>query len=112
MSSYQKRIDIEFAKKVADQMIKDNKGRAYWFDGKAYAISDAIETILAEYKELKDRTIYTEVHYESDGYWDGEPVYDIARCPSCDHCFEEDENDWGVDFCPNCGQALRWNDGF
>lgn len=48
--------------------------------------------------------------YSSDGYSDGVEVFDIAYCPSCDHCFEyECGNDWGNKFCLDCGQALEWN---
>ena len=48
------------------------------------------------------------VHYEGDGYADGEMVYDIALCPNCEHIIEEDSENWECDFCPNCGQRLRW----
>lgn len=49
-------------------------------------------------------------NFEGDGYADGHPVYDIAKCPICDHEFEEDINDWGSQYCPDCGQALDWGD--
>ena len=42
--------------------------------------------------------------YESDGYADGEPVYDIWICPNCGVKYEVDYDDY--DFCPNCGQAV------
>lgn len=48
------------------------------------------------------------VRYEGDGYADGEMVYDTAFCPSCEHEFEEDSENWECEFCPNCGQRLRW----
>lgn len=48
------------------------------------------------------------VHYEGDGYADGEMVYDMALCPNCEHVFEEDSENWECDFCPSCGQRLRW----
>ena len=28
---------------------------------------------------------------ESDGYADGEPVYDVWYCSACDFCFDGDE---------------------
>ena len=50
------------------------------------------------------------VRYEGDGYADGAMVYDMAFCPNCEHEFEEDSENWGCDFCPNCGQRLRWEE--
>ncbi len=48
-------------------------------------------------------------NYEGDGYDpEGNMVYDVAKCPECDHYFEEGVNDWGSKFCPDCGQALCW----
>lgn len=47
---------------------------------------------------------------EGDGYADGNPVYDIAYCPVCNHDFEEGINDWGSAYCPDCGQALDWEE--
>ena len=49
------------------------------------------------------------VIYESDGYADGAPVYDMAICPACDYRFEDYESAWGEPFCPHCGQALKWD---
>lgn len=44
---------------------------------------------------------------EGDGYADGEMVYDSFYCPSCDHRMEEDEV---ADYCPECGQAIDWEE--
>lgn len=57
-----------------------------------------------------EKTEPRSVIYESDGYADGEPVYDMAICPACDYRFEEYESAWGEPFCPHCGQALKWDD--
>ena len=47
--------------------------------------------------------------YYGDGYSDGKLVYDMAECPTCGkYTFEEDINDWGCNYCPECGQALDW----
>lgn len=51
------------------------------------------------------------VRYEGDGYADGRMVYDVAYCPNCDHEFEEDSENWRCNFCPNCGQMLKWEVG-
>jgi len=50
------------------------------------------------------------VIYESDGFADGAPVYDFAICPCCKYAYEEGDKDWNLPFCPNCGQALKWED--
>lgn len=50
------------------------------------------------------------VNYFSNGYADGYPVYDMASCPNCDYEFEESNVIWGCDFCPDCGQALKWEE--
>ena len=49
-----------------------------------------------------------EVYYSGDGYADGEMVYDMANCPNCDCTFEESDEIWGCNYCPHCGQALKW----
>ena len=49
------------------------------------------------------------VLYEGDGYADGKMAYDMATCPNCGHEFDESDSNWQeACFCPNCGQALRW----
>ena len=50
------------------------------------------------------------VIYEGDGYANGNLVYDYARCPRCDSEYEEDDTNWKLPFCPNCGQALKWDE--
>ena len=50
------------------------------------------------------------VHYEADGYADGEWVYDMAECPGCGNKMTEDNDDiWDVaTYCPECGQRIIW----
>ena len=48
------------------------------------------------------------VVYESDGYADGAPVYDVAHCPTCDYEFEAEKEPWGRKYCPECGQRIKW----
>lgn len=49
-----------------------------------------------------------EVLYSVDGYYDGNLVFDMASCPNCCHDFEQGDETWESKFCPNCGQALKW----
>lgn len=44
---------------------------------------------------------------ESDGYADGNPVYDIWSCPLCGKYFDEWEEKPTWNFCPNCGADMR-----
>ena len=56
-----------------------------------------------------DFRIPKKVEYESDGFADGNPVYDAASCPNCGYLFEQDTLIWMSNFCPTCGQALDWS---
>lgn len=56
-----------------------------------------------------EKMIPRNVLYEYDGYYDGEPVCDQARCPECDLLMDDTEDDWKVaKYCPECGQAISW----
>lgn len=65
---------------------------------------------LKELKSFKEKDEPKAVRYEGDGYADGSMVYDYAYCPNCNHETEVDSENWGCDFCPNCGQRLRWEE--
>ena len=60
--------------------------------------------------EALEKQIAKKAEYESDGYADGELVYDYAKCPICGHDFEYGINDWGCEYCSDCGQKLDWSD--
>ena len=68
--------------------------------------SDAVATL----DEIKKKLTPTLVDLVSDGYSDGEFVYDQAYCPNhdCTHEFEYGTTDWKINYCPDCGQALLW----
>lgn len=80
---------------------------------------EALENVRAEWgtsdrdidilEELVDRATPKKLDYEATGYYDGELVYDMAYCPICHHEFEYEINDWGCDYCSDCGQALDWS---
>ena len=53
-----------------------------------------------------EKQIPKEPFLESDGYADGEMVYDTWRCPNCDKAYELEIDEF--DYCPNCGQAIKW----
>lgn len=55
-----------------------------------------------------EKQIPKKPEYEADGYADGELVYDYAKCPICGHDFEYGINDWGCEYCSDCGQKLNW----
>lgn len=54
-----------------------------------------------------EKQIPKELIAEGDGYADGEMVYDSFYCPSCDYHMEDYEV---KNYCPNCGQAIYWEE--
>ena len=60
--------------------------------------------------EALEKQIPKKPEYEGDGYADAELVYDYAKCPICGHDFEYGINDWGCEYCSDCGQKLDWSD--
>lgn len=66
------------------------------------SILQALEQPLRQEQELL-------VDYSYDGYYDGEPVLDMASCPTCSHEFEDGDINWQVaKYCPECGQRIKW----
>lgn len=65
---------------------------------------------LIEAKKALEKQIPKRPIYEADGYADGGLVYDTAYCPVCEHEFEYGINEWGSDYCQDCGQALDWSE--
>lgn len=59
-------------------------------------------------QELVDKEKPRYVNYEYDGYADGCPVYDTARCPECGRYFDLDCEE-KCNYCPDCGQRLNWD---
>lgn len=59
-----------------------------------------------------EKQIPKKPYYEGDGYDEnGNLIYDCAECPACGNDdFEYGINNWGCEFCPDCGQALDWGD--
>lgn len=44
---------------------------------------------------------------ESDGEYDGKPVYDVWKCPRCETAYEIDYEEY--EYCPKCGQRININ---
>lgn len=72
--------------------------------GNSGGIAEAIKVSKAALK----KQIPAQVIYEGDGYADGSMVYDIAKCPDCNHEIEEGDLEWEAPFCSRCGKALDW----
>lgn len=56
---------------------------------------------------MLDRDKPKKINYwqdREDGYLMGE----YFECPSCEYEFNEDEIEREINYCPECGQALRW----
>ena len=61
--------------------------------------------------EALEKQIPKKPDYEADGYDEnGNLIYDYAKCPICGHDFEYDINDWGCNYCSDCGQKLDWSE--
>ena len=72
-------------------------------------LMEAIKEIEIEHTKIAKLITPNLVIYESDGDFDGVPVYDMARCPNCDTLIMDDEANWGEPYCMKCGQALKWD---
>lgn len=63
-----------------------------------------------EFREAREKQVPKKVDYEGDGYDDaGNIIYDTAICPTCNKRFEVDYDDC-VNYCPDCGQRLKWEE--
>lgn len=89
---------------LEDMKVKiDIPKQAVMQNNRNHAIDMAIQA-------LEQQTPKT-VNYVAHGYSNGELVYDEAECPNCGNDdFEYGIGNWGCIFCPECGQALKWED--
>lgn len=55
-----------------------------------------------------EKQIPAKPHFEGDGYWNGELIYDTWVCPNCDADFETETETHK--YCPTCGQAIDWEE--
>lgn len=63
---------------------------------------------LAECRAAMEKQTAKRPDYEGDGYADGHLIYDTWICPCCGRRYEVDYDDY--DYCPNCGQKIKWGD--
>ena len=84
------------------------------FNMSTIGLSDKAAKRVVEARDMAinalEKQIPKKPEYEADGYADGELVYDYAKCPICGHDFEYGINDWGCEYCSDCGQKLDWSD--
>lgn len=90
----------------AIRMIERIKDRINWEVVDSQKKMDALNMAIKSLEKETPRM----VHYEADGYADGEWVYDMAECPGCGNRMTEDNDDiWDVaTYCPECGQRIIW----
>lgn len=69
-----------------------------------------VDSALTIIKNALDKQAPMRPDYIADGYADGLLCYDYAQCPICGHDFEYGTNDWGSDYCSDCGQKLDWSE--
>lgn len=67
-------------------------------------LCEAVDTAIIALEKQIPKSILL----EGDGYADGVMIYDTWICPRCGKHYELEYDDY--DFCPNCGQALDWED--
>lgn len=87
---------------MTEEQVIDELDRMYgdWrTDEERKAIEVAIQAI--------QKQIPQAVYLTGDGEWDGRIVYDTAEC-SCGKKFEDGDDDWESNYCPQCGQRLKW----
>lgn len=94
---------------ILEKRMFDISGSAYLGDIPVGVIEKGINAI-KEQQTFRKKDEPGQVRYEGDGYADGAMVYDTAFCLNCEHEFEEDSENWESEFCPNCGQRLRWEE--
>lgn len=95
--------------KEAILRIKDHNAAHQRKERFAVKITEALDLAVSALEKQVPRPL----DYEGDGYDDkGQLIYDIAKCPICEREFEEGINDWGCEYCADCGQRLDWSSNY
>lgn len=95
---------LEALEKISNTKCYEKESSGWDYIG--YLCSDEIAIIKGEI----ERNVPMKPHYEGDGYYDGNMVYDTAHCPCCNKVIEEDDDGWKEPYCCHCGQRLDWSD--
>ncbi len=78
---------------------------AEWILDILLAINNCLDmSALNHLNNLVEKDRSTKPELISDGDYDGEPVYDMWKCPNCGKLYEIDYDIY--DYCPNCGQHI------
>ena len=95
-------------------MVESEAIREVRFNMSTIGLSDKAAKRVVEARDMAinalEKQIPKKPEYEADVYADGKLVYDYAKCPICGHDFEYGINDWGCEYCSDCGQKLDWSD--
>ena len=93
----------EALKNIGDWISNETRQRKY---DKASMIE--LSHSLITVKDAVNKQIPLKPQLESDGYSDGELVYDTWICPKCGEDYEIDFHDYK--YCPECGQRIDRGD--
>lgn len=93
-------------------VIDDDGGWAY--DGLEYqAYMSCLRGVLEDIEEaptIDPETLRPTAYWrgEYDGYSDGNPVYDVWHCSSCEYWIDDGTDDPALlpKYCPNCGARM------
>ena len=93
----------EALKNIGDWISNETRQRKY---DKVTVIE--LSHSLITVKDAVNKQIPLKPQLESDGYSDGELVYDTWICPKCGEDYEIDCHDYK--YCPECGQRIDRGD--
>lgn len=93
----------EALKNIGDWISNETRQRKY-DKVSVIELSDSLITL----KDAVNKQIPLKPQLESDGYSDGELVYDTWICPKCGKDYEIDCHDYK--YCPECGQRADWSE--